>query len=127
MQGEHIVDFAFDETVLLQPGYERSPAMRSGGDEVVIVVEDTPTRVVLQHILVEARSGHVTKHWRQDWIFEAPTRLEFSADPTWTVHALSPAQTGSAWPQCVDEVRAAPRSRALGRTHGRERERQVEV
>src|SRR3546814_12093557 len=36
-QGEHIVDFAFDETVLLQPGYERSPAMRSGGDEVVIV------------------------------------------------------------------------------------------
>src|SRR5690606_3191176 len=59
MQGEHIVDFAFDETVLLQPGYERSPAMRSGGDEVVIVVEDTPTRVVLQHILVDAKSGHV--------------------------------------------------------------------
>src|SRR3546814_1522857 len=44
MQGEHIVDFAFDETVLLQPGYERSPALRRGGDEVVIVVEDKPTR-----------------------------------------------------------------------------------
>ena len=43
MQGEHIVDFAFDETVLLQPGYERASAVRSGGNEVVIVVEDTST------------------------------------------------------------------------------------
>ena len=39
MQGEHIVDFAFDETVLLQPNYERASAVRSGGNEVVIVVE----------------------------------------------------------------------------------------
>ena len=30
MQGEYIVDFAFDETVLLKPDYERAPAMRSG-------------------------------------------------------------------------------------------------
>ena len=43
MQGDYTVDFAFDETVLLQPGYERQPAMRSGGYETVIVVEDTPT------------------------------------------------------------------------------------
>ncbi len=42
MQGEYTVDFAFDETVLLKPGYERAPAMRSGGSEVVIVVENTP-------------------------------------------------------------------------------------
>src|SRR3546814_14765638 len=83
--------------------------MRSGGDEVVIVVEDTPTRVVLQHILVDAKSGHVTKHWRQDWIFEQPTRFEFSADQTWTMHALSPAQTGGAWTQRVYEVSDASR------------------
>src|SRR5690606_32818050 len=51
MQGEYAVDFAFDETVLLKPGYERAPAMRSGGNELVVVVEDTPTRVVLQHLL----------------------------------------------------------------------------
>ena len=89
MQGEYIVDFAFDETVLLQPGYERAPAMRSGGNETVIVVQDTPTKIVLQHILVDGKSGHVTKHWRQDWIYEAPSRFEFSADQTWTVRAHS--------------------------------------
>lgn len=115
MQGEYIVDFAFDETVLLQPGYERSPAMRSGGNETVIVVEDTPMKIVLQHILVDEKSGHVTKHWRQDWTYEAPNRFEFTADQTWTVHALSPAETKGAWTQCVYEVSDAPRYCGTGR------------
>ncbi|MGY0620334.1 DUF6607 family protein [Lysobacter sp. A378] len=109
MQGEYLVDFAFDETVLLQPGYERAPAMRSGGSETVIVVEDAPDRIVLQHILVDARSGHVTKHWRQDWVYEAPQRFEFSADQTWTVHAIPADVTRGAWTQCVYEVSDAPR------------------
>ena len=119
MQGEHIVDFAFDETVLLQPGYERSPAMRSGGDEVVIVVEDTPTRVVLQHILVDAKSGHVTKHWRQDWTYEAAQRFEFSADQTWVVRAIPAEKTRGAWTQCVYEVSDAPRYCGTGRWNHR--------
>ncbi len=109
MQGEYDVDFAFDETVLLQPDYERAPATRSGASETVIVVQDSPTLVVLQHILVDAKSGHVTKHWRQDWRYEAPSRFEFSADQTWTVHALDAARTRGMWTQCVYEVSDAPR------------------
>lgn len=115
MRGEHAVRFAFDETVLLQPGYERHAPLRSGGDEVVVVVEDTPTRVVLQHILVDTKSGHVTKHWRQDWTYEAPARFEFSADQTWTVRALSPGETRGAWTQCVYEVSDAPRYCGTGK------------
>ena len=119
MQGEYAVDFAFDETVLLQPGYERSAAKRSGGDEVVIVVEDSPGRIVLQHILVDAKSGHVTKHWRQDWVYEAGQRFEFSADQTWTVHAIPRNASAGAWTQCVYEVSDAPRYCGTGRwTHG---------
>lgn len=115
MQGEYAVDFAFDETVLLKPGYERAPAQRSGGDETVVVVEDTPRKIVLQHILVDARSGHVTKHWRQDWTYEAGQRFEFSADQTWRVHALPAAATRGAWTQCVYEVSDAPRYCGTGR------------
>lgn len=115
MQGEYIVDFAFDETVLLQPGYERAPAMRSGGNEVVIVVEDTARKIVLQHLLVDENSGHVTKHWRQDWVYEAPSRFEFSAEQTWTVHPLDPEKTRGAWTQCVFEVSDAPRYCGTGR------------
>lgn len=109
MQGEYIVDFAFDETVLLKPGYERGPAMRSGGNETVIVVEDTPTKIVLQHILVDEKSGHVTKHWRQDWVYQAPSRFEFSADQTWQVRNIPADETRGAWTQCVFEVSDAPR------------------
>ncbi len=118
MQGEYTVDFAFDETVLLQPGYKRASAQRSGGDETVIVVEDTPGRIVLQHILVDAKSGHVTKHWRQDWVYEATSRFDFTADQTWTVHALPADATKGAWTQCVYEVSDAPRYCGTGRwTH----------
>ena len=42
MQGEYTVDFMFDETVLLAEGYERMEPQRSGGDEVVIVVDAIP-------------------------------------------------------------------------------------
>lgn len=115
MQGQYLVDFAFDETVLLQPGYERHPAMRSGGNEIVIVVQDTPEKVVLQHILVDEKSGHVTKHWRQDWTFQAPSRFEFTADQTWQVRAIPAEVTRDAWTQCVYEVSDAPRYCGTGR------------
>ncbi|MDQ1094503.1 hypothetical protein QE400_003916 [Xanthomonas sacchari] len=115
MQGEYTVTFAFDETVLLQPGYARAAPLRSGGDEVVIVVEDSPRKVVLQHLLVEPKSGHVTKHWRQDWVYEAPQRFEFSADQTWRPRPLDAAATRGAWTQCVYEVSDAPRYCGTGR------------
>jgi hypothetical protein len=119
MQGEYTVDFAFDETVLLAPGYERAKPQRSGGDEVVIVVEGGPRRIVLQHLLVEQKSGHVTKHWRQDWTFEAPRRWEFAADQTWRMRELPAALTTGAWTQCVYEVSDAPRYCGTGRWNHR--------
>ncbi|WP_149196590.1 DUF6607 family protein [Luteimonas suaedae] len=119
MQGEYDVDFSFDETVILAPDYERAPAKRSGASEVVIVVEDSPARVVLQHILVDPKSGHVTKHWRQDWMYEAPRRFEFSADQTWHVRDIPTEATRGAWTQCVYEVSDAPRYCGTGRWNHR--------
>jgi hypothetical protein len=119
MQGEYAVSFAFDETVLLAPGYERASAQRSGGDEVVIVVEDTPTKIVLQHILVHQPTGHVTKHWRQDWIYEAPQRWEFASDQTWRVRDIPADKTRGAWTQCVYEVSDAPRYCGTGKWNHR--------
>lgn len=115
MQGEYEVDFSFDETVILASDYERADAKRSGASEVVIVVEDGPDKIVLQHILVDPRSGHVTKHWRQDWMYEAPRRFEFSADQTWHVRDIPAETTRGAWTQCVYEVSDAPRYCGTGR------------
>ncbi|TYT27502.1 hypothetical protein FZO89_05295 [Luteimonas viscosa] len=119
MQGEFLVRFAFDETVLLAPGYERAPEQRSGADEVVIVVEDSPGKIVLQHILLDEKSGHVTKHWRQDWTYEAPRRWEFTADQTWRMRDIPVDRTKGAWTQCVYEVSDAPRYCGTGRWNHR--------
>lgn len=108
MQGEYAVTFRFEETVPLAAGYEARPSKDSGAREVVILVEDSPSKIVLQHLLVAA-NGHVTKHWRQDWTFEAPSRFEFVADQTWRVRALAPEETAGKWTQCVFEVSDAPR------------------
>jgi hypothetical protein len=108
MQGEYAVTFRFEETVPLAAGYETRGAKDSGAREVVILVEDTPSKIVLQHLLV-APNGHVTKHWRQDWTFEAASRFEFVADQSWRVRALTPQETAGRWTQCVFEVSDAPR------------------
>lgn len=118
MLGEYEVDFDFQETVLLKAGYERAPAQHSGGNEVVILVEDTGGRIVLQHILV-SKDGHVTKHWRQDWHYEAAERFEFSEDQTWRIRPIAEGQRRGAWTQCVFEVSDAPRYCGTGKWNHR--------
>lgn len=118
MRGEYLVDFDFIETVELQADYERKEKKDSGGYETVIVVEDSPERIVLQHILVTP-GGFVTKHWRQDWVFEAEERFEFVADQTWRSEALPPGETRGSWTQCVFEVSDAPRYCGTGKWNHR--------
>jgi hypothetical protein len=118
MAGEYRVNFAFDETVALSPGYQRRDPKRSAAAEAVIVVEDSPGRIVLQHLLLAGDDG-VIKHWRQDWSWEAATRLEFVADQTWRQVRLEPEATRGRWTQCVYEVSDAPRYCGTGRwNHG---------
>jgi hypothetical protein len=115
MAGDYTVRFNFDETVVLAEGYERTEPKRSGAYETVLVIEDVPGRIVLQHLLVSKEGGHVTKHWRQDWFWQAAERFEFSADQTWTVRPIDPALTAGAWTQCVYEVSDAPRYCGTGK------------
>ncbi|MGY6553926.1 MAG: DUF6607 family protein [Wenzhouxiangella sp.] len=114
MVGEFEVSFDFHETVVLAEGYHRRDPHHSGALEVVVVVEDSPERVVLQHIL-QSPSGHVTKHWRQDWVWEATERFEYSGDQRWLVRELPSEETAGRWTQCVFEVNDAPRYCGTGR------------
>lgn len=115
MAGEYEVRFAFEETVILTPGYARRDSKDTGGFELVVVVEDSPKRIVLQHLLVSEDGEHVTKHWRQDWNLEALYRFEFTEAQTWRVRPIAPELTRGAWTQCVYEVDDAPRYCGTGR------------
>ncbi|KAF0807142.1 hypothetical protein A6D6_01141 [Alcanivorax xiamenensis] len=115
MVGEYRVTFAFEETEALTSGYQLKPAKQSDAYEMVLLAEDSDTRIILQHILVHRGSGFVIKHWRQDWRYEAPRRLRFTADQTWRLRPVSAEKTKGAWTQCVYEVSDAPRYCGTGR------------
>lgn len=119
MTGEYHVSFDFRETVALAEGYERKDDQHSGGYETVFTLVDEPGHIVLQHILVSKEGGHVTKHWRQDWIWQAPSRFEFTEDQTWRVLPIPADKTTGAWTQCVYEVSDAPRYCGTGKWNHR--------
>ena len=57
MAGTYKVTFDRRELVSLTSGYEIRPEKVAHGDEVILVVENTPTFIRLQHILVFNRDG----------------------------------------------------------------------
>lgn len=114
MQGEYRVGFNFNETVVLKQGYQRHEPKVTGAYETVVVVEQQPDFIMLQHLLV-SEHGMVIKHWRQDWHYEATERFEFTDDQTWSVVALPPEKISGQWTQCVFEVSDAPRYCGTGK------------
>lgn len=114
MLGEYRVTFDFKETVALQSGYDLADPKNTDAYETVILLEDSGTRISLQHLLVIAGS-HIVKHWRQDWAFETPERLEFTEDQTWRLRSIAESKRKGMWTQCVYEVSDAPRYCGTGK------------
>lgn len=117
LAGEFWVDFHFEETIPLQAGYTPNPAYETAGRELVVVVEDSPARIVLQHILVVETGGEskAIKHWREDWQFEDDGAFEYRGRRTWERRKLPLNETRCHWSQAVFEVDDEPRYEAVGR------------
>src|SRR5690606_20685729 len=91
MAGHYAVNFDFVENLALAPDYALHESHTSDAHELVLVLEDSPERIVLQHILVSDR-GHVVKHWRQDWIYQATDFWAYAGDYAWTRRHITPAE-----------------------------------
>lgn len=113
MAGEYRVAFQFDEEVPLKAGYKPHEPHRSGGFEFVEVLEDSGTRIVLQHVLVIG--DEVTKHWRQDWEYQRARLWTYVGDNTWVRRELKPEQVAGTWTQAVWQVDDSPRYAGIGR------------
>ncbi len=117
MAGSYHVTFDFEETDVLTAGYEKYKPLHTGATELVIVLENSPGRVSLQHLLLIG--DEVTKHWRQDWAFEDRELLDFQGKNRWSKRALSADEARCAWTQAVFEVDDSPRYEGVGRwAHG---------
>lgn len=115
MAGNYRVSFDFTETVAFDADYELKERKRSGGDEIVRVIEDTGDFISLQHILVVGGDEKFpVKHWRQDWRYEPDSVLVFIGGAAWERREISPEEAQGKWSQVVYQVDDAPRYGALG-------------
>lgn len=116
MAGDHKVTFDMRESTAWKEGYEPLEPKLSGGYESVRVVEDTGTKIVLQHLLVvgPADKPYVVKHWRQDWEYEPAKLLTFDGGDSWTLSDVADEDRKGAWSQTVYQVDDSPRYAGIG-------------
>lgn len=122
MAGTHAVSFRFHETVAVAPGYKlKAKPYEENATEVVEVVEDTPERIALQHLLVvPGKEGKpvVIKHWAQIWTWQDTELLDYCGseeDHEWKRITLTPEQAAGTWSQLVTSVDDTPRYEGVGK------------
>ncbi len=113
MAGNFDVTFRFEETVPMQANYVLKAPYVTQGSEKVVVLEDSPKRISLQHLLVV--DDHVVKHWRQDWEYEQTQFWQYLGDYTWGKREVSPEEVKDTWVQTVWQVDDSPRYAGIGR------------
>ena len=121
MAGNFKVTFDFKETFPLAPGYKPlSDDYHEEATEVVALVEDTPERITLQHLLVVGKEGksRVIKHWAQVWTWQDTRILDYAGSEgtdVWQRHSVSTQAAQGQWSQLVTSVDDTPRYESLGK------------
>ena len=117
MAGDYKVRFDMQEATSWRAGYTPLPPKVSGGYESVRVIENSPRRIVLQHLLVVDIDGksHIVKHWRQDWDYEPARILVYTGPDTWRYEPVSAADRKGRWSQTVWQVDDSPRYAGIGK------------
>ena len=116
MAGDFKVTFDMQESTPWMEGYEPLERKISGGYESVRVIEDTGTRIVLQHLLVtgDDENPYIVKHWRQDWEYEPARILTYSGGDTWEWSEVPERMRAGRWSQTVYQVDDSPRYAGWG-------------
>ncbi|MFY9315717.1 MAG: DUF6607 family protein, partial [Burkholderiales bacterium] len=123
MAGPYRVTFDFLEVARFDPALKVPAPYQSWATEYVFVAEDRPGFIALQHVLAmrvrlegdELSEPMVSRHWRQEWRYEADRLLAYAGDNTWIVRAVPEAERRGSWVQSVLQVDDSPRYAARGR------------
>lgn len=114
MAGDYRVSFDFIETVALAPDYQLKDRKKSGGEEIVRVLEDRGAFISLQHtLIIPGEKPFALKHWRQDWAFEPASIPAFTGANGWEKRKLSKSERKGQWAQLVYQVDDGPRYAAV--------------
>jgi hypothetical protein len=112
MCGCYEVNFSFAETFSPQKNYELHKSHQSGGLEWAELVEETPNKIVIQHLLIVKDSTgkeDIVKHWRQDWLYENVDFYIYDKDNSWNFIQMPKNKVKGQWTQKVYQVDDSPR------------------
>lgn len=122
MAGSFDVSFDFQETAAISPDYpELAAPYTANAREIVVIAEETDTRITLQHLLVVGKHDGkptIIKHWAQVWTWEDRVILDFTGggeDPVWNKITLTESEAKGTWSQLVTQVDDTPRYENIGR------------
>lgn len=121
LAGTHDITFHFEETAAVAPDYTlKTKAYDESATEAIVVAEDTPTRITLQHLLLVSgkESPRIIKHWAQVWTWEDTEILDYAGtdgDHLWQKIQLSDDQAAGTWSQLITQVDDSPRYEGYGR------------
>lgn len=111
--GFYQVTYDYAETFAPDTAYRFHPRYHASGYEWAVVEEESPKKIVIQHILLTGDSS-VIKHWREDWVYEERDMLTYDKDNTWGKVKLSPSIVKGRWVQKVFQVDDSPRYESMG-------------
>ncbi|WP_433833561.1 DUF6607 family protein [Flavobacterium anhuiense] len=111
MCGCYEVKFNFTETFSYPKDsltYKPSETKHESALEWVELLEDTPNKIVMQHLLIVS-DDMIIKHWRQDWLYENTDLYTFDKGNTWKYKKLDKKAVKGQWTQKVYQVDDSPR------------------
>lgn len=116
MAGSYKVRFDMQESTPWVADYQPLDRKISGAHEVVKLIEDSGTKIILQHLLVINADGkdYIVKHWRQDWEYEPEKILVYADHNIWENQPISAKRAHGRWSQTVYQVDDSPRYAGLG-------------
>lgn len=114
LAGFYKVTFNYAETFSPDDDYKFHERYHSSAKELALIVEDSPKKIVIQHLLVMRGDSMVIKHWREDWTYEDTQIFAFDKNDTWKKANLSANDVKGKWTQKVYQVDDSPRYEAIG-------------
>jgi hypothetical protein len=114
LAGFYKVTFNYAETFSPDDDYKFHERHRSSAKEWAVILEDSPKKIVIQHLLVMRGDSMIIKHWREDWTYEDTQLLAYDKDNAWKKVALTANDVKGKWTQKVYQVDDSPRYQAIG-------------
>lgn len=114
LAGFYKVTFNYAETFSPDDDYKFHDRHRSSAKEWAVILEDSPKKIVIQHLLVMRGDSMIIKHWREDWTYEDSQILAFDKNDTWKKVTLTANDVKGKWTQKVYQVDDSPRYQAIG-------------